>query len=360
MKIGKLMLMELRNSWKGYLIFLIIILLTIGGFTQAYPSVSEAFDPNLEGAENIDIQFTEGTESASVNLSWVEVKGAKNYTIVVGYSPTMIVPITRIEGIETNEYEFTLPLEEDMPELYFAVLAVKEEIIEEEYGTEFIGMETNIERESPFEELWGIDYSDIRGFLSVLWSMWWIPLIGLYIGYISVNSVVKDYEEDRIDILLSKPISRKQYLLEKFSVISIYTLFLLAISGGILVASVHSVGELGTVSASEIMISTILSWPIFLVIISVSVLGSVVLENSKKAVGLSFIFILIQFGIHLVGDMAETLEYMKSYTIITYWDYESLIYGETINIGEVGLIIALAAILVIITLWIFERKDIPV
>ncbi len=357
MKIGKTMLIELKNSWKGYVLFILVVVLLVGGFVHAYPSFSEAFDDELDGSENVDVEVLKGKENITVRLSWQVIDKAENYSILISETSNMMAPLDRVEDIRTKSHNYSLQYDEDdeMPERYFAVVAVRDD-----GERELVGIETNFERKTAFQEIWGVDYGDIQGFLSILWSSWWILLIGLYIGYISSNVITKDYEEDRMDVILSKPISRRQYFLEKFLVVSFYTLALLVIVGLILIGSIYSVGELNSVSSSALMISSILSWPVFLVMISVSVFAGVYLESSRKAVGISFIFILIQYGINMVGDMAEGLEYLKPYTIINYWDYESALYGEAVGVLDVAFLLVLSALLVILSLVMFDRKDIPV
>jgi len=357
MKIGKTMLMELKNSWKGFVLFILVVVLLVGGFAHAYPSFSEAFEDELEGSENVDVKMLKEDKEVNVTLNWKEIDNAENYSILVGKSPNMMVALERVDGIERPPHDYNLSYDEDgeIPKRYFAVVAVRAE-----GERELVGIETNFERTTAFQEIWGVDYGDIQGFLSLLWSTWWVLLIGLYIGYISVNVITKDYEEDRMDVILSKPISRRQYILEKFMVVSLYTLSVLVIIGLVLIGSVYSVGELNSVSSSALIISTLLSWPVFLVIISVSVLAGIYLESSRKAVGVSFIFILIQYGINMVGDLTEGLEYLKTYTIINYWDYESALYGETVGALDVIFLLVLSALLVVSALVIFERKDIPV
>lgn len=352
MKLGKTIVMELKNSWRGYFLFMVVVILISASFTQIYPSVAEAFGEDLDGAENVDVDVVDGSV---FNLSWTQHPGAVNYTLFVGRSPQMIVPFRVERGIVDTQFTITLPLEVEK-EWYFGVLAV---VDDDEVREEFVGMDTNVERKSAIEEAIGIDYSDIRGFISVLWSMWWVLLIGLYIGYTSVNTISKDYEERRMDVILSKPISRRQYLFEKFTVISAFTLFLLVISALVTIVSVYSLGELDTLPASVLLLGTILSWPIFLVLIAVSFLFAIYFENSKKAVGVTFLVILLQFGVHLVGDMAEALEYVKPYTIISYWNHESILYGEGANWGDIAVLFFIAALLMLLAHYVFEKKDIP-
>ncbi|MEF8835710.1 MAG: ABC transporter permease subunit [Candidatus Thermoplasmatota archaeon] len=364
MKFGQTMLIELKNRWKGYLIFLLVLVILIGGLISAFPSFSGAYDDKLEGAENIEVKVIEEDGNVTVELSWAdwaEEKEPENYTLLVGKSPNMMVPDRR-EGINASHYEYFLQVEdeeEEELERYFAVVAVFPE-----REDEFVGMRTNVERRSVMDEvrdLYGADIADIRGYISMLWSTWFVLIIGLYIGYISANSVSKDHDEEgRMDVLFSNPISRRQYILEKFSIVSIYTFFLLAIVGLVMIASADYIGELGTVSSSALLLSALLSWPMFLVIIAISLLAAVYFENSKKAVGASFLFILIQYGIQVVGDMGEKVDYVKPYTIISYWDYEGLLYGETISMIDIGFLFVLVVLLVIVSVKIFERKDIPI
>jgi len=237
--------------------------------------------------------------------------------------------------------------------MYFVIVAVSD-------GTgEFIGIETNFDRAEGLIEFIGVDYSDLRGVISMFWGVFFILLIGIYIAYISVNSVSKDYDDRRMDILLTKPISRRQYLLEKFSTVSLYSLMLLVVVGLITVASVYSLGELDTVSASTLFNTTVLSWPVFLVIISATFLAAVYLENSKKAVGFAFLFVLIQFGLDTVGSMASGMEYLKDFTVLSYWDHEALFYGEAVNWTQVGLLFLLSALLIGAAVMLFEKKDVP-
>ncbi|MFP4142434.1 MAG: ABC transporter permease [Thermoplasmata archaeon] len=356
MKIGRTMWMELKNSWKSFLLFAVVVLLFVAGYVQTYPSFSEAFEEELEGSENVDVDLLKGEDGATVRLSWDGVEGTGEYSLLVGKNPNMMVPLDRVDNIENNSYDYFLQYEDgEIPERYFAVVYEGGES-----GRELVGFQTNFERTTAFEEIWGVDYGEIEGFLSILWSTWWVLLIGLYISYVSVKMISRDYEENRMDILLSKPISRKQYLLEKFSVISIYTLFLLTMVGWVLIGTVYYVGELDSVSPVGLMLSSLLSWPVFLVMISVSILTTVFLESSRKAMGISFLFVLIQYGINMVGDMTESLEYVKPYTIINYWDYEAALYGKALGYFDTNFLLCLTALLVVLALVLFEKKDIPV
>lgn len=357
MKLGKVMMMELKNRWKGLTIFSIVILLLIAGLIQAHPSIAEGFEDKLEGQDNIEINMEEEEGKITITLSWAdwaEDKEVDHYTVLMGRGPSFTTPLLEEDVGEDETWQHTLLKENDeIPERYFGVVA------HAEGEREFVGMETSSEDENGIEDIWGIDISDIRGMISMLWGMWWFLLIGLYLGYVSVNSVSQDFEERRMDIIFSTPLSKRQYLMEKFSVLSLYMLGLLAVSGLVMIAGVSSVGELDTVSSPALFLSSIFSLPVFMVIIAASILAAVYFEDSKKAVGFSFLIILVQYGINVVVDLGEAFEYLEPYTIISYWNHESILFDEIYHMGDFFLILILSLLIVLGALLIFERKDIP-
>jgi len=357
---GRTFLFELRSRWKGLTIFLIIVILIMAGYVQIFPSISEPFDEDLEGAENVDIEVDE--ETGNISLDWGHWEGLEsdpdyNYTVLVNYVPNMVQPIYRNDSIVEPNFDFhpSMILEEDEEELelYFAVVGVKED------SREFIGMRSNVERTNPFEELMGTDWTDIGDFIAMLYNMWFILLVGLYLAYVSVNSVTKDFEESRMDIIFSTPLSRRQYLLEKFSSLGFYTFVLLSLTAFAMVGSVYSLGELGKLSASTLFLSLIVSWPLFLVLITFGLLMAVYFKSSRTAVGMAFFFIFVQYAFHLVADMAETLEVVKPYTLISYWDHSSVLSEGVVNAFDVGLLLVLSALVFGLTVFVFERSDIP-
>lgn len=355
MRFGNIMRLEVRENWKILTIFLVLSILFVGGFVQVFPSMSEAFeDEELEGSENIDLELIENNDIINAKLEWVKVEHAESYELLVSETPQMLIP-ERITGIQYNQYEYSLTREDgEIPEFYFAVVA-----IHEDGEREFVGIQAGFERMTAIEEVFGMDLTDIRGFISMMWDMWWILIITLFLGYISANSISKDFEENRMDIILSKPISRRQYFLEKFSILAIFMLAFLTVIGFTMIASVGSLGELNRVSSSALLLSTLLSWPVFLVIIAASLLGAVYFKDSRKSVGFSLLVILSQFGINIVGNMSEALEYLRPYTILSYWDHEEMLFSEAYSIGNFIFMLALTLIIIIIAVFSFERKDIP-
>jgi len=199
----------------------------------------------------------------------------------------------------------------------------------------------------------------IEGFLSVEVFSWWILLVGVYLGYLSVKNVTDDYEESRMDMIFSTPLSRKQYLLEKFVALSLFTLILLVLSGLMLTISVYSVGASYGLEFNPFMVAIVSSWPMFLVIIAVSMLLAVFFKDSKMAVGGVFTVILVQYAVFMAGHMVESLEFILPYTISYYWDYNSVLLDGVFRAGYFVFLTILALVIFAVSMHIFDRGDIP-
>ncbi|MFW6040802.1 MAG: ABC transporter permease [Thermoplasmatota archaeon] len=357
---GKTMLMEFRKSWKGFTIFLIIVVLIAGGMAQLFPTVSEAFEEDadeFEGQEFVEVQVYEDT----IHLYWDEIEGAEEYIIIEDRNHYMV---TSWEVNRTSINYTYIPHLEDKVR-YFAVIGVMNDSSKIPRG-----MASTEEPRDPIQELMDtpfyrmftagradITFDDIEGFLSLELYSWWILLVGVYLGYISIKSITEDYEEGRMDIIFSTPLSRRQYLLEKFFALSLFNLAMLFLSGLSLMFVVRSLSES---NGTFLLISLVMSWPLFLVIIALSIFFSVLFKSSRMAVGATFGIILIQYALFMAGHMVESLESILPFTISYYWDYNSIILDNVISISNFLILMVLAILIFFSSILIFEKSDIPV
>jgi len=363
--IGGIFLFELRNKWKGLTIFMVVALIVVGGMVQLFPVVVDAMEEDveeLEGEEKVRVEVVNG----NVTLDWDPEENATHYRILEDTGSHMATFEVVEERVEDNETILFYDTEE---ERYFAVVAVFEDVGEEV----FVGIGSTVERKSPMEELMeapyfraftagrpDVDFRYIEGFLSVELYSWWFLLVGLYLAYISVNGVTDDYEERRLDILFSNPISRGRFLTEKFLVLAFYSFLLLFVSAVVLIGSLHSVGELEKFGVWTAFASMLGSWPLFLVVIAFSMFFAVKFKRSRTAVGLSLMIALIMYALHIAGNMVAALEWVTTFTILTYWDYNSVLLDGVFKTGHFLGLFLLGMLVFAAALWIFMREDIPV
>ncbi len=360
----KTMKMEFRKGWKGFTIFILVVVLVAAGMTQLYPVVRDSFEDGSEELEGAELVSLEVLENGSLYLEWEAVENAQEYLILEDTGSHMATSreVGRTEATNVTITDADISAED---ERYYGVVAVVGETRVP------VGMASTVERKSPLEEMMETPYfqmftagredvrmDEIEGFLSVELYSWWILLVGVYLSYLSVKSVTGDFEGGRMDILFSTPLSRKGYLLQKFASLALFSLILLVLVGIVLVLSVYSVGE-GWMFYS-FFVSVVISWPMLLVIIAVSIFFGVLFKNSRGAIGASFGVILVQYALFMAGHMLDELEFVLPFTISNYWDYNSVLLDGVVYPSHLLLLISVAVVLVVGSLIVFEKSDIPV
>lgn len=96
------------------------------------------------------------------------------------------------------------------------------------------------------QEAFGISSLDtIEGFLAVeVYQFLWLLLLGLYFAYSAGGLIAGDVERDRMDLILSLPISRSRVLAEKFASVLVPILALNAVVPVVVYAGVRAIGQL--------------------------------------------------------------------------------------------------------------------
>jgi hypothetical protein len=81
-------------------------------------------------------------------------------------------------------------------------------------------------------------------------------------------------------------------------------------------------------------------------------------EALFSGMGLTVAFVFTEFFLYAFGGLSKRLEWMKTISIFNYWDYSSVIIDGFFKVGDFIVLTILAIALLIIGMWIFEKKDI--
>jgi len=184
-------------------------------------------------------------------------------------------------------------------------------------------------------------------------------LTGLFIAYLAVSVIASDFENKRMDVMLSVPISRRRYLLEKFTAMGVIALFIVLAEIAGLTWGLVSINVLSEFSASAVLLSLIGCLPFLMVIAAVGVFTAVFSQKARTGMGITFAFVFAEFFLYTFGSFSKSLEWMKSISIFKYWDYLSVIFDDLFKVGDFILLTMLAIVILIIGMWVFEKKDIP-
>ena len=362
MMVGRIVYMELRTGWKGLLIFGLLILVISAGIVQIFPTFRDSLTEELEGANKVSLELPEEQEG-NITLSWKSMEKATSYMVLEDSRLSMVTAKLKYTGAETS-----ITFEKDFEEKrYYAVMAILNETSE----SLLVGIATTEKGENPFQELLqnpvykgltggrNINMLEAKGFIALEFFSWWWMLAGLFIAYLSVSVVASDFENKHMDMLLSTPVSRRQYLIEKFSAMTIVALLVILVATAGLASGLTSINALNEFPPHIVFQSLIGFLPFLMVIVSVGMFTAALFQKVRAGMGLTFAFVFAEFFLYAFGGLSKSLEWMKTISIFNYWDYSSVIIDDFFKAGDFILLTILAITLLIIGIWIFEKKDIP-
>lgn len=354
---GKVILMEFKSGWKGVSIFAFLVLLLSAGLPQAFPIYRDSLITELEGAQKVSLTVPEEGE---ITLSWEPMEGA-SYIVLEDNRSSMVTAQPIYMGEETM-ISFPKDFEEDR---FYAVMAVIDDT------QVLIGIATTGKPKDPFEDYMnnpvfagftgGRHFSilELKGFVVVEFLSFWWMVAGLFIAYVSVSTITGDFEGKRMDLIFSTPISREQYILEKFTAMSVISLVIMLVAVLGLVSSIAGMGLSGEFDSKTAFMGLIGCLPLFIVFAAFGMLTAAIFQKTRVGIGVSFAFVIGGFFLSTFGGYSESLEWMKSISIMNYWDYYSVIFDGVFKMGDfIGLFIA-AFVLIGLAILIFKKKDIP-
>ena len=348
---GGVTFFELRTGWKGLLILVFLILILAAGMAQMFPSIRDSNPVTIDVPEEV---------GGTITISWKEQEGASTY--VLGEMKSLLEGVNIIYTGYDTEYSFDYDFDEE-----------RNYLVGTEIDGDFtlVGMTSTSGQSNPFEGMmdnpaWAgitggrdINMIEIKGFISMEFFSWWWIIAGAFIAYMAVSTIASDFEGKRMDLIFSTPISRRRYIIEKFLAMTFISLFMVLVAIGGLISGIESIGESNEFPADIVFMSVLGCLPVLTLFASIGIFTSVLFKKIKIGIGITLTFIFGGFFAYTFGSLSEDLSWMKSISFMNYWDYNAVIFdGEFKILPFIGLFIA-TIIFVILSAYIFEKRDIP-
>ena len=209
-----------------------------------------------------------------------------------------------------------------------------------------------------------IALTTFEGFINVyLFSMAWF-YFGFYFILKSAQDIPKEIDDKTIDIILSKPIKRWQFVIGKY-IKHIITAFILVgfSSLGVLIG-VFTVPSINPTEVYFAEIFTVFLWLfVFLVaLITTSLVFSTFL-TPKRALTLSFALTIYFYMTGIFWEaFPEAVQGIKFTSIFYYFETSNLLVNKvwTDVLGNFLILIGYSAVLLTTSIIIFNKRDIPV
>ena len=189
------------------------------------------------------------------------------------------------------------------------------------------------------------------------------PMI-LAIFVIVVISIVTKHltgeiEKGTMELILSLPIKRTYFVFRLWFIAAIITLGLIisAILGAYF--GVYFFGEISYEFIYKISKIGLNLWFLIVLIMSFSLMISTFEREASKAVGKSAIVIIVFYFLDFLSTAWEPIAFTKIFNMFSYYQPQKLMFGDRDLIDNIPFLSILIIVSLGISLWQFNRRDIP-
>ena len=179
-------------------------------------------------------------------------------------------------------------------------------------------------------------------------------ITGIYSGILGSNILLKEESDKTIEYLNSVPVTRKKIVGTKILCAILY-IILMVISLGIFnFVGLSLSGDFDKKSYILLSITPIFS---SIVIFALCLFLSTFTHKTKKTLGISLGIVFASYFLKIISEMGENTEFLKYISIFTLADIRNVIVNVTINPLMIGLAIEITAMLIILTIIRYEKKE---
>ena len=207
-------------------------------------------------------------------------------------------------------------------------------------------------------EAFGIEsLSTIEGFLGAqVFNFVWLLGLGLYFAYVAGGTIASDIETERLDLLLSLPVTRSQLLFEKFAALLVPVVVVNALGGPLIYLFVVAAGE--TIALDHLFLAHLLSIPFLLVCAGIGLVFSVAVDRAaiaeRAAVGTVFVLYLIESS---VGG-AEGYDWIQYVSPTQYYEPTPILMDGAFEPIDSAILLVAFVGLMLLSQALFVRRDV--
>ncbi|MDQ7027206.1 MAG: ABC transporter permease subunit [Anaerolineae bacterium] len=182
-------------------------------------------------------------------------------------------------------------------------------------------------------------------------------IFAAYPVVIGLRVTANEEDEGILDMTLTQPVPRAQFLLERFLayVVNIAVLMILVIVG--LFVGIWAVDM--DLNAAKLVVMTLNLIPVMVVVLAVTVFVSSVISRKRTVLTIMTAFIMVSYVVQTVGAMVATrwMDAVEAFSFFSYYNVETML-REGVVPTDVLLLTAVSIGLIAASLRLFEQRDI--
>ncbi|AGN01027.1 hypothetical protein L593_05390 [Salinarchaeum sp. Harcht-Bsk1] len=209
-----------------------------------------------------------------------------------------------------------------------------------------------------FRELFNIQaMTSVEGFLAVeVYQFIWVLLLPLYVAYLGAGIVAGDADRDRLDVLLSLPVSRSRLLAGKSAALAPVIVLPNVIVPPVVYVGVLALGE--SIDPMALVAVHALSVPFFLACGAIGVLASVIVLDGDLARRVALAAIFALYLLESLSVVAEQ-DWIGAISPMRYYDPTEIMVDGAYDLVGVAALLAIAGVALGIATVRFQRVDAP-
>lgn len=199
--------------------------------------------------------------------------------------------------------------------------------------------------------------STIEGFLGAeVYNFVWVLGLGLYLAYVAGGLIAGDIERQRMDLLLSFPISRARLLAEKFAAVLLPIVVVNVVVGTVIYLSADAIDE--SIDLTHLVMAHVLSVPYLLVCAGIGIVLSVIVNRAaiaeRGAIGIVFVLFLVESA---VGS-ADEYDWIQYISPTHYYEPTTILLDGSYELIDSGILLVAFLGLVLLSQILFTNRDI--
>ncbi|MHA2363523.1 MAG: ABC transporter permease [Candidatus Hodarchaeales archaeon] len=184
----------------------------------------------------------------------------------------------------------------------------------------------------------------------------WLEYVILFVAiFVPARLVSSEADKNTLDFMLSYPIPRWHYVLDKFNVYLSYNLlypFLILIVSFLVT---EAIGE--DIDYLAVAYSTIGIWFILFTLGALSLLCGVLFLDSIKAISASATVILGMYILERMAGLVESLRILQNLSIFHYLNAGNIMSSGTLPLDELVIVVTVGILALFGALYTFQKRE---
>jgi ABC-2 type transport system permease protein len=186
-------------------------------------------------------------------------------------------------------------------------------------------------------------------------------IFAAYPVVIGLRATANEEADGILDMELSQPVPRTQFLLERFLAYVVNIILLMVLVVGGLYLGVWTVQFDEPLNADKLAAMTLSLIPVMVLVMTATIFVGAHISRKQTVVTIMTMFVIASYAIQTLGAMvtADWMNPIKALSFFTYYNVQSLLEHGVV-VSHVVVLLVVSVILLVASLYAFERRDIAV